>query len=100
YVTVKQAQESAGIPISVKDVAERVQKGLWIYGTAGMRKQLSQARLTEKHFKELVAKMPQAITEAGYGLVRKEYVRETTKGQDCILRKLYEMVKEARRTNA
>ncbi|MEM4254595.1 MAG: hypothetical protein QXR48_04410 [Candidatus Woesearchaeota archaeon] len=100
YVTVTQAQESTGIPLSMTEIAERVQKGLWIYRTAGMRKQLSQARLTEKHFKELVTKMPELLQEAQYGLVRKDYVRETTKGQGCILQKLYEMVKEARRTNA
>ncbi|MEM4240418.1 MAG: hypothetical protein QXK08_04465 [Candidatus Woesearchaeota archaeon] len=99
YVPASRAAMIAGVP-SVEEVATKVGKGLWIYGTAGMRKQLSQARMTEKNFQKIVSEMPRVIAEAQYGLVRKEYVRETTKGQDCILRRLYEMVKEARRTNA
>ncbi len=100
YVPAAKAAEIAGIPVSIEELTKRVGKGLWIYGTAGMRKQLSQARMTEKNFQKLVAEMPRVIAEAQYGLVRKEYLRETTKGQGCILRKLYEMVKDSRRTNA
>ncbi len=100
YVPAVRAKEIAQIPLSIEELATRVGKGLWIYGTAGMRKQLSQARMTEKNFQKLVSEMPRVAEEALYGLVRKEYLRETTKGQGCILRRLYEMVKESRRANA
>lgn len=97
FVPAMQAPEIAGIPMRVEEVSERVRGGLWIYGTAGMRNQLGQAHMTEKHFKELVAQMPQMHMEACCGLVRKEYVRETAKGKGCMLKGLYEMVKNSGR---